>query len=350
MWCNQVSGSFRHLDKMHHFRVLFTIVALRSGICLSFAEEPLGSTRHLKDIVLGRCWDFIRQHNNLGDKNCSRIWDKFYSAFAYKDPCSIKFDEYRPYFEEVGMDTVKPNKSLFWSGTYRVAHVFSDFGSLVTLEDTMAGWIVNGLTWCGSQSKGSDGINYTSCPQTCDYKKPFWGQASLRFAKKASGVVQVLVNGARVNKSGDPIPAYGKRSYFAQFELPNMRKEMVTKLLVLVMHSIGSPDLETCKNGSIKLLQEDAKRYGIKTVCYDDPNDIEHLLCAEQPAVRECLFFKDKKKKQTRQSDWVGNWIGWKGLAISMSSVVVILVAAVVGQMIHKKRGWSSPFGYKRQS
>lgn len=72
-----------------------------------------GSTKHLKDIVLGRCWDFQRQKVREGSaKNCSKIWETFYSAFAGKDPCNTSFADYAPYFDEVGMDIVKPNKVI----------------------------------------------------------------------------------------------------------------------------------------------------------------------------------------------------------------------------------------------
>lgn len=88
-----------------------------AGLCLivGFASVSLaysyGSTKHLKDIVLGRCWDFQRQKvHHESTKNCSKIWETFYTAFAYKDPCNTTFKDYGPYFDEIGMDTVKPNK------------------------------------------------------------------------------------------------------------------------------------------------------------------------------------------------------------------------------------------------
>ncbi|KAL9964495.1 hypothetical protein ACROYT_G028144 [Oculina patagonica] len=159
--------------------VALSLLVIFGSVSLTYSY---GSTKHLKDIVLGRCWDFQRQKVREGSaKNCSKIWETFYSAFAGKDPCNTSFADYAPYFDEVGMDIVKPNKSLFWSGTYKEAHLFSDFDArFTTLEDTMAGWIVNNLTWCGAQTNTTDGINYSSCPKDCDYWTPFWGLASTR--------------------------------------------------------------------------------------------------------------------------------------------------------------------------
>jgi len=302
-----------------------------AGLCVivGFASVTLaysyGSTKHLKDIVLGRCWDFQRQKvQEEARKNCSKIWDTFYTAFAYKDPCNTTFEDYKPYFDEIGMDIVKPNKSLFWSGTYKEAHLFSDFDArFTTLEDTMAGWIVNGLTWCGTEANKTDGINYSSCPNIttgCDYPTPFWGQASKRFAEKARGIVRVMVNGTRM-ESGKRIPAYRNNSFFGQYELPNLQVDQIIRLLVLVVHNIDGPDLETCNNGSIKLMQEVANRRGIKTTCFDDPDTVRHLLCADQPTSRECKFLNNGIRKIQPVKECSGTW---KLVAI----IALVIVAA----------------------
>lgn len=70
-----------------------------------------GSARHLKEIVLGRCWDFQRQKKSeVNPKNCSKLWETFHNAFAFKDPCATNFSDYEPFFDEVGMDIVKKDK------------------------------------------------------------------------------------------------------------------------------------------------------------------------------------------------------------------------------------------------
>ena len=80
-------------------------------LCLVSLISGKGSTPHLKDIVLGRCWDFqVQKQHAVSAKNCSKIWELFYTAFAYKDPCNTTFADYKPYFDEVGMDIVLPNK------------------------------------------------------------------------------------------------------------------------------------------------------------------------------------------------------------------------------------------------
>ena len=100
-----------------------------AGLCLivGFASVALaysdGSTKHLKDIVLGRCWDFQRMKvHKETTKDCAKIWEKFHTAFAFKDPCNTTFEDYKPYFDEIGMDIVKPNKVSARTSTLELIH------------------------------------------------------------------------------------------------------------------------------------------------------------------------------------------------------------------------------------
>ncbi|XP_073255720.1 ADP-ribosyl cyclase/cyclic ADP-ribose hydrolase-like isoform X2 [Porites lutea] len=300
--------------------ILLYLIIVSNLVSLTVSK---GSTTHLREIVIGKCWDYQRLKSHEVTKNCSKIWGIFSKAFAYKDPCSVSFADYKTYFDEVGMDIVKPNKSLFWSGTYKEAHMFSDFDSrFTTLEDTMAGWIVNNLTWCGTQDNttSGDGIDYSSCPasnKSCDYITHFWGQASERFAKKASGIVRVLVNGSRLSASG--YPAFKN-------------------------------DRESCGKGSIKLLQDTASNRGINTTCYDDPAQVEHLLCADHPGAKECIFFKNSERKMAQTVNQ--GWKGWKVLAITLSAVVGVCLIAAVVLFICRRRLVNGIFsvGYKKHT
>ena len=90
-------------------RVLL-VTAVLCSVMVSCAEESQGSTPHLKDIFVGRCWEFQQKKREVSGKNCTKIWEIFHTAFAYKNPCNTSFQDYKPYFDEVGMDIVKPNK------------------------------------------------------------------------------------------------------------------------------------------------------------------------------------------------------------------------------------------------
>ena len=74
-------------------------------------------------------------------------------------------------------------KSLLWSGTYEISHRYAADGSrYVTMEDSLIGYLTNGLHWCGSMDKSGSGINFTSCPDWQDLPKAasqsYWGGAS----------------------------------------------------------------------------------------------------------------------------------------------------------------------------
>lgn len=71
---------------------------------------------------------------------------------------------------------------MFWSGTYAIAHLYSNQGfNYVTLEDTLAAGMADGLRWCG-KSNDTEGYDYVSCPSSCTDNPwaddAFWGLAS----------------------------------------------------------------------------------------------------------------------------------------------------------------------------
>ena len=102
---------------------------------LTQAENRVTPTRHLREIVLGRCWDYqIKKFDNTLQKwkNCTRIWEALYRAFAYKNPCNLTFEDYKPYFEAVDM---KENIN-------KVLELLSDSQtSLVSLVLLLKGWV-----------------------------------------------------------------------------------------------------------------------------------------------------------------------------------------------------------------
>ena len=72
---------------------------LLNTIELSVAGQ--GSTPKIKEIVLGRCYEY--QLNTIGPKadnwkDCNKIWKAFHKAFAHKNPCEPKSSDYEPFF------------------------------------------------------------------------------------------------------------------------------------------------------------------------------------------------------------------------------------------------------------
>jgi hypothetical protein len=71
---------------------------------------------------------------------------------------------------------------MFWSGSYAVAHAYGGNGlNYITLEDTLAAAMANGLVWCGKEND-TEGFDYVSCPARCQANPwadaAFWGIAS----------------------------------------------------------------------------------------------------------------------------------------------------------------------------
>ena len=86
---------------------LQTVTMLGLFVCLLPSIVNLsyqsGSTPRLREIFLGRCWDYQYQKFTPSSwKNCTDIWDVFHKAFSYKEPCKLNFSDYEPYFAAVG--------------------------------------------------------------------------------------------------------------------------------------------------------------------------------------------------------------------------------------------------------
>eukprot|EP00794_Sanderia_malayensis_P016044 gene16044-17666_t len=253
-----------------------------------------GTPSHFKDIVIGRCWDYQAR---LGIKerlqiDCLRVWQYFKDTFAYKGPCEVTRKNYLTFLEKIEED-VRRDKALLWTGCRELAQKMSDFKysrRFTTLEDTLAGYLFTGLSWCGS--KDPPGINYNSCPYECSIQAPYWAMANFKFAQKVEGVVHVLLNGTRKHlNDGNIYPSYLKdRYYFGPYVIPNLDSSKVTEVRILVAHTLRERPLESCGEASIKELQQDLTNKGIRHSCHDDPDIVKHVLCASNPMLGSCTI------------------------------------------------------------
>ncbi|XP_029804383.1 ADP-ribosyl cyclase/cyclic ADP-ribose hydrolase 1 isoform X3 [Suricata suricatta] len=76
------------------------------------------------------------------------------------DPCSSTEQDYQPLMELTNQ-TVPCNKTLLWSKTRDLVHDYAWVQpDLFTLEDTLLGYMADGLTWCGDP--GSN-VHYGRC-------------------------------------------------------------------------------------------------------------------------------------------------------------------------------------------
>ncbi|XP_078620451.1 ADP-ribosyl cyclase/cyclic ADP-ribose hydrolase-like [Branchiostoma floridae x Branchiostoma japonicum] len=268
--------------------------SVRSG-----PTENTGTTPHLQEIFLGRCWGFQQLWEVSPEVDCTDLWEKFFGAFSYREPCDQTASSYDPFFQAATLET-PVNRTLFWSGTNALAHLYSDEGRRYsTLEDTLPGHVLNGLRWCGSAR--APGYNCTVCPQ-CQ-NRPFWPEASKFFAQRARGDVFLVLNGTRRDASGNPEDAFKATSIFARSELPSLNKAAVSTIHVWVLHDLGvdPPYSESCGKGSLRRLDQILSHDGFRMICQDDPSFLRHQQCVDAPNSPVCVWSSatSKAPKQT---------------------------------------------------
>jgi len=254
--------------------------------------------------------------------NCTQIWLAFQNAYIGRDPLTINEESYGEYFAAADQTI---DRALFWTGSDRLAHnpnlkdntsvefydldlvhVLSDDGQHYwTLEDTLWGYLVNSLTFCGAtleqqQSTGAV-FNYTFCPTygTNGSNVFFWNAASRFFAQHAHNNINMV---ARASMRGGQ-PSYIYRSValgnyntavgifpsiFATWELPNINPSGVLSFTIWV---VPSPDLpqEVCgsSTSSTNALINDLVARGISRdviSCQNNPPVIEFARCADKLA------------------------------------------------------------------
>lgn len=259
---------------------------LLSGLLGAALGVAPGTTPRLREIFIGRCYNYQHVINREPFKdrevNCTDLWQKFEQAFRYRDPCDVPPEKYNN-FTQAALHSVPEHQTLVWENVQRFVREYSYFGKrATTIADTLTGFVVEELHWCGQQDE--PGFNYTACPDwaTCDHAEyRFWTRTSIAYAKEAHGVVRVMLNGSA------PI-AYDRNSVFARYELPNLNTSKVVLLHALVIHDLMGPRITSCGTETLKDLEKDAKMYNIPFNCTDDPKDVMHLMCVDHAAVPLC--------------------------------------------------------------
>ncbi|XP_037685360.1 ADP-ribosyl cyclase/cyclic ADP-ribose hydrolase 1 [Choloepus didactylus] len=244
-----------------------------------------GSTPHFSEIVLGRCFTYTQiVRPELKDKDCQEIWNAFKNAFVSKNQCNITEEDYQPLME-LADQTLPCNKSLFWSRTYDLAHRYTQVQSeMFTLEDTLLGYLADGLTWCGDA--GTSEMNYQSCPdwrEDCSNNpySIFWKTVSKRFAEAACGMVYVMLNGSRHK-------AFDKNSVFGSVEIFNLQPKKVHTLQAWVMHDIGRNSSDSCSGSSINDLRSILSQRDITFTCQNDYRPVRFLQCVSHAEHSSC--------------------------------------------------------------
>ncbi|CAI7935224.1 ADP-ribosyl cyclase/cyclic ADP-ribose hydrolase 1 [Podarcis lilfordi] len=201
-----------------------------------------GTTKQLQELVLGRCYNYIACSDvtvnpELRDKDCLKIWELFQNAFMYKHPCNATEEDFQPLMA-LATQSILCNKSLFWTKTKDLVHRYTNTNrDFLTLEDTLLGYMADGLSWCGDPS--SPGVNYESCPEWTECENNpssmYWKMSSKMFAEAACGITQVMLNGSI--EAG----AFRNNSIFGSVEVVNLNPNKVSKMQIWLMQDIDGP-------------------------------------------------------------------------------------------------------------
>jgi len=267
--------------------LLLTLLLLVLGAKRSQASS--GTTPNIREIFIGRCWAYQHVVNptvfQSQEKNCTVLWQHFKEAFANRDPCDVPMERYEK-FSQYARHPIPNNTIMFWSGVFPFIYRYTSLRSrYYAIGDTLAGYIVNNLHWCGKPE--GQGIEYDNCPNwnACDdgAERAFWNTASVHFASEGRGQVYLMLNASRDE-------AFRKDSTFGSYELPYLNSSLVKNLhlfLVKPVRNNGSFS-ETCDKGSVVSLRHLIEERGITFKCTENPYDVVHLLCAQEYASVRC--------------------------------------------------------------
>lgn len=193
---------------------------------------------------------FMAKCKKFQGYDCNKVWEAFQQAYVGRDPLKVPAEAYNPFIAETQFHNPMCNKLVFWSKTKEIAHDFTEKneGCYITVEDTLMGSVVDGLTWCGKE--GSNETFTTGCPKWEEGENPvhsFWKRASAAFADAACGDVTVMLNGSLDTP-------YHPTSVFASIEVPRFTSAKLKSLTVVL---VTQNNLGTCTNDSLKNLQND---------------------------------------------------------------------------------------------
>ncbi|XP_008394771.1 ADP-ribosyl cyclase/cyclic ADP-ribose hydrolase 1-like [Poecilia reticulata] len=198
------------------------LLFLAAGIVVLPAIVLSPQTSQFRETFMRKCQAFPETI-----QRCEQVLNTFEEAYVGQDPCNFPEEAYRRLFMENPF-THSCDKTMFWSDTKDLVHGFcKERTHFVSLENTLLGNIMDGLTWCGK--KNSKDTFFYLCERCKNNTvSSFWVRASSDFADYACGHAHVLLNG-EISKPFDPT------SYFGAVEVKNLIFPRVNRLTVVLV-------------------------------------------------------------------------------------------------------------------
>lgn len=239
--------------------VLLLVIVLAVVLALTLRPKT-GKSESLKQTTQET---FIARCEEFKGYDCQKLWGAFEKAYVGRDPCKVPVEAYDPFIAATHFQPAC-SRMLFWSKTKDVVHDFTEKKDcFVTVEDTVLGAVVDGLTWCGKE--GSRETFSTGCPgwTDCDNNpvRSYWNRVSAAFAEAACGDVTAMLNGSISTP-------FSTTSIFASIEVPRFNSTKVRSLNVVLVTQ--EKPMANCTNASFKELQKELDR-GIEYKCTEVP-------------------------------------------------------------------------------
>ncbi|XP_034416606.1 ADP-ribosyl cyclase/cyclic ADP-ribose hydrolase 1-like [Cyclopterus lumpus] len=254
-------------------------------VCLLCPVQPRaqpGTTSNIKHIVVGRCYDYITLVNPGLRLDCEDIWRLFEESVVRQSSFNTSLD-YHQMFSAIPQ-TWPRDMGLFWSKTRTLMHSYTAVERhFWTLEDTLVGYMFNGLVWCGQED--DSGFNFRSCPTWAEVKHhpvySLWRRASQNFAEMAHGNITVLLNGSIGN-------AFNMKSMFASVEVDSLDPCRVDYVNIKMVTNLDGPFIESCNQGSVVDLIRILRSRGFHWTCTDNDETLMILQCIQNPEQSSC--------------------------------------------------------------
>lgn len=264
---------------MSHMMTWFIMLQL----CFCQLRTHHGTTPNIKEIVVGRCYNYMTLINPGIRHDCEDIWRHFEAAVFHQPSCNVTVGDYREMFSAMTHNW-PCDRSLFWSKTRTLMHSYAAVKRhFWTLEDTLVGYMFNDLIWCRQEE--DSGFDFSACPEWSACRNhpvySLWRQASQNFAEMACGNITVLLNGS-INE------AFNRKSMFGSVELDSLNPQRVHYVNVHVMANLKGPQIESCSLGSVVDLIHILQTRGFRWTCTDNDRTLMILQCLQTPTQSPC--------------------------------------------------------------
>jgi len=270
------------------------------------------------------------------------------------DMSKVTLQDFGPFFD-VANFTSPPSNALFWSGNKNFANRLAADGTrFTTLEETSTGFILNGLSWCGSEYINGTAPSF-DYKNSCQYvqndtyfgSQGVWNQNSHYFASNVTGNITILLQPQMVFYDHGPVLAYRNTSIFYLIELPSMVPKAITKVTILLLANKTLAPEEFCVSGSLKLLRDDlVAKFGFEPECIDDPDKIIFILCdGGNESTPECMaaYMASHENPPSDKGGSNRGYLVWGILTTCISAVLLVAVVVLAANVVKMKQNQYSP-------